>query len=94
MAEPINIVQSTVQEARDEVARELSVRERYYGRWVQEGKLSKTDAKVRLSGIRAAALVLAAAHLHLAAGGDLTYVPDKLSALDSPPGGSNGLAPF
>lgn len=49
----------TVQEALDEVARELGVRERVYVRWVQDGKHSKSDACDRLQR-----MILAAAILH------------------------------
>ena len=40
-------VAKPLQAALDEVERELSVRERCYDRWVQERKLSKTDADDR-----------------------------------------------
>jgi len=38
----------TDQHAYDEAMRELQVRERLYARWVKEGKISRTDARVRL----------------------------------------------
>lgn len=38
----------TIQEACDEVRRELDVRRKIFDRWVMEGKLSRTDAHDRL----------------------------------------------
>lgn len=50
----------TIQEALDEVARELGVRERVYARWVMENKHSQSDACDRLQRmIMAAALIQA-----------------------------------
>lgn len=40
--------------AEDELVRELGVRERYYQRWVTEGKLTRTEASTRLHGLRMA----------------------------------------
>jgi hypothetical protein len=37
-----------VEAALSEVEREMHVRERCYGRWVEEGKLSRIDAKDRM----------------------------------------------
>ena len=39
---------SSLQEAYDEVCRELAVRERCFPRWVAEGRLSATDSQDRL----------------------------------------------
>ena len=47
------------QTAFDEAKRELEVRERCYPKWVQEGKLSRTDAEVRMKGIIAVCALLA-----------------------------------
>lgn len=48
----------TVQQALDEVARELSVRERLYVRWVEEGKHTDTDARDRLTRMIKTAAIL------------------------------------
>lgn len=48
----------TIQEALDEVARELGVRERLYARWVEEGKHSLSDAQDRMQRIIMAAALL------------------------------------
>ena len=39
---------ATNQAAYDEAMRELGMRERMFPRWVQEGKISRTDARTRL----------------------------------------------
>ena len=44
----------TLQEARDEVERELCVRKRCFPRWVDEGRLTKTDASDRVSRVERA----------------------------------------
>jgi hypothetical protein len=38
----------SIQEARDEVERELNVRSRCFPRWIADGKVSHTDAQDRL----------------------------------------------
>lgn len=38
----------TLDEAMDEVRREIEVRRRIYDRWIQEGKLSRTEAQDRM----------------------------------------------
>ena len=50
----------TIQEALDEVARELGVRERLYARWVEEGKHSLSDAADRMQRMIMAAALLQA----------------------------------
>ena len=50
----------TLQEALDEVARELGVRERVYARWVMENKHSQSDAADRLQRMIMAAALLQA----------------------------------
>ncbi len=45
--------------ARDELIRELTVRERCFPKWVDEGRLSPTDASDRLDRLTWAAIVLA-----------------------------------
>lgn len=63
----------TNQHAYDEGMRELQVRERLYGRWVQEGKISRTDARVRLDSQARICFLLAS-------------LPDvKTVAADGPP---------
>lgn len=51
----------TLQEAQDEVQRELEVRARCYPRWIQDKRLSVSDAKDRGERIEAAAHFLAQA---------------------------------
>jgi len=48
----------TVQEALDEVARELGVRERLYAKWVFDGKHTETDAADRMQRMIMAAALL------------------------------------
>jgi len=43
------LTQDDIEPALGEVQRELQVRERCYARWVGEGKMSRIDAKDRLS---------------------------------------------
>lgn len=43
-----------LQEAVDEVERELNVRRRCFGRWVEEGKVSRTDAQDRIDRLATA----------------------------------------
>lgn len=43
-----------LQEAYDEISRELDLRRRCYPRWVPEGRLSATEAKDRLARLEAA----------------------------------------
>jgi hypothetical protein len=47
-----------LQEALDECKRELGVRERCFPRWVKEGRLTETDCKHRLGGMRTAVSIL------------------------------------
>lgn len=44
----------TIEDAANEVYRELGVRRRIYGRWVKEGKLSLAEAKARGERMEAA----------------------------------------
>lgn len=44
----------TLREARDEVERELCVRKRCFPRWVQDGRLSRTDAQDRIERLERA----------------------------------------
>lgn len=53
------VVIRPIGEALDEVTRELNVRRRCYHRWVEDGRLSKTDAKDRLERLEAAEAYLA-----------------------------------
>lgn len=46
--------------AQAELERELTVRDRCYGRWVAEGRLAKTDAKDRYCRLQAALLLVRA----------------------------------
>ena len=43
------LTQDDIEAALGEVQRELQVRERCYPRWVEEGKMSRIDAKDRMS---------------------------------------------
>lgn len=43
-----------VEEAQSELQRELGVRERCYGRWIEEGKVSRIDAKDRYNRLKKA----------------------------------------
>ena len=45
---------STLQAAVDEVSRELNVRRRCFPRWVQDGRVSKTDAQDRINRLASA----------------------------------------
>lgn len=45
---------SELERAVDEVKREVSVRERCYQRWVDEGRMSRTEAKERMFGMKKA----------------------------------------
>jgi hypothetical protein len=38
----------SIEEAQDELSREMAARERIYPRWIAEGKILKSDAKDRL----------------------------------------------
>ena len=64
--------------ARDELVRELTVRERCFPKWVDEGRLSPTDASDRLDRLTWAAVVLAHAvepllhRSHVTSTGDMT----------------------
>lgn len=51
----------TAQEALDEVAREIQVRERCFPNWVEQGKVSNSDAKDRLSRLIKAAQIIQSA---------------------------------
>jgi hypothetical protein len=50
----------TLGEAVDEVEREFNVRERCFPKWIQDGRLTKTDAKDRLERLGAACYFLRA----------------------------------
>lgn len=54
-----NIENVTNQQAYDELMRELNIRERLYGRWVKEGKLSRTQAREQLDRHSKACALLA-----------------------------------
>jgi len=45
-------------EARDEVQRELCVRKRCFPRWIEDGRLSRTDAIDRIERLEAALYAL------------------------------------
>jgi hypothetical protein len=51
----------TLGEALDEVQRELEVRERLYPRWLEQGRITKSDAVDRHHRLATALLVLRAA---------------------------------
>lgn len=42
---------SKLQRACDELAREISMRQRCYPRWVEEGRMSRTESKERMFGL-------------------------------------------
>lgn len=44
----------SLEEAHDEVDRELQVRDRIYDKWVKEGRMSKTEARDRMERMHAA----------------------------------------
>ena len=48
----------SIQEALDEVARELNVRSRCFPRWITEGRVSRTDAQDRLDRLATAHVLL------------------------------------
>lgn len=50
--------QRPLQEALDECLRELLLRERCFPRWIEEGRLSRTDANDRLERLRSACIEL------------------------------------
>lgn len=50
--------QRHIQEAVDEVERELNVRRRCFPRWVAEGRVSRTDAQDRIDRLATALEVL------------------------------------
>lgn len=54
-----------ISEAIDEVERELNVRKRCFPRWIEEGRVSRTDANDRLARQEAALAYLKAAAEHL-----------------------------
>ncbi len=62
------------QEARDELIRELTVRRRCFPGWVQQGKLSATEAQDRVDRMEAAVRIL-------------TLVAEALKASSVPFGG-------
>ena len=45
MEKPVD--QRSIEEALSEVEREMQVRERMYGKWIADGKISRVDAKDR-----------------------------------------------
>jgi hypothetical protein len=53
-------VNRTLGEAIDEAEREFNVRERCFPKWIQEGRITKTDAKDRLERLGAACYFLRA----------------------------------
>jgi hypothetical protein len=65
MSESTSVVQTpdevrSLEEAIDEVKRELDVRRRVYDRWAAEGKVSRTDAKDRFARLFSALYYLEA----------------------------------
>lgn len=63
----------TNQAAYDEALREMQVRERCYPKWIQEGKISRTDATQRMQGImRVVALLADFPHVTSNTGKDLS----------------------
>ncbi len=65
--------------ARDEVIRELTVRERCFPKWVEEGRLSPSDASDRLDRLTWAATELAHAVEPLLHTNRVTSTGDKTS---------------
>lgn len=65
MSDPVKVqgnhLGATPQQAYDEAMRELQVRERCFPRWVQDGKLSRTDARARLDAQARICAILAEA---------------------------------
>jgi len=51
----------SLQEAADEVMRELNVRKRCFPRWVRDGRVSPTDAQDRIDRMASALVALHAA---------------------------------
>lgn len=69
--------QRPIQEALDELHRELNVRKRCFPRWIEDGRVSATDATDRLERLATALDLLAAYADHLAgssvtSSGDMT----------------------
>lgn len=56
----------SVQEALDELERELNVRSRCFPRWIEDGRVSRTDAQDRLDRLATAFKLLE--QLHIAPG--------------------------
>ena len=52
----------TLEEAMDEVERELNVRARCFPRWIDDGRVSKTDARDRLDRLATALTILETLH--------------------------------
>ena len=53
--EPMKVkTERSLQEARDELAREYAVRARCFPRWITEGRVSATDAQDRLDRLASA----------------------------------------
>ena len=64
-----------IQEAADEIERELGVRSRCYPKWTSEGKLSRTEARDRMDRLQAAYNLL------LAVGKAMQHLPFVWMAL-------------
>jgi len=51
-------IQRSAIEALDECMRELNIRKRCFARWIQDGRLSRTDAQDRLDRLASAVDIL------------------------------------
>lgn len=49
-----------LQQAYDELHREMTVREKCFGKWIVEGRIGQGEAEVRLRGMAKAARIIAA----------------------------------
>lgn len=65
----------TAREAHSEVMRELGVRRRCYGRWIQDGKLTEVDATDRMERLERAADIIERAILLAETQGTVGTVP-------------------
>jgi hypothetical protein len=70
----------TITEAIDEVHRELCVRKRCFPRWIQDGRVSKTDAQDRIDRL-ATAFDLLSTLAALPGGQPVTSSGDKTTAV-------------
>jgi len=76
--EPQTVAQyRNLQEARDELVRELNLRSRCFPRWIQEGRVSLSDAKDRLDR-------MATALRYLESLDEDTPLPDRVDKPEKP----------